>query len=86
MVTHNHPQGGTFSYRDVMSACLHQVQELRAVTPQNTFSLRGGTRKLNLETWTNVSRAVKRLGLTPENAHEVWKTVARENGLNYVVS
>ena len=89
VLSHNHPQGGSFTLSDVSTACLNHASELRAVSAHNTFSLRGGNRGLDPRNFSNISKAVHRLapgGLTPDNAHAVWKQVAAENGLNYVVS
>jgi SPP1 gp7 family putative phage head morphogenesis protein len=89
VVTHNHPDGGPFSLKDVITACTYELAELRIVTAQNSFSLRPGSRRLDKRNLENILRAVQRLapkGLVQSNAHAVWKTVATENGLNYVVS
>lgn len=38
--THNHPNGGTFSNKDVLMAATYDILELRVVTPQFRFSMR----------------------------------------------
>lgn len=39
VVTHNHPIGYSFSEDDILSCITYRMQELRIVTPRNTYSL-----------------------------------------------
>ena len=89
VVTHNHPLGVTFSLQDMVTACTYQIGELRVITNENTFSIRNGSHKLDPRNLDNVVKAIQRLRpkvLSRKNLHEAMKTVAKENGLHYVVT
>jgi hypothetical protein len=86
VVSHSHPQGGTFSLKDLEFAFAYHLKELRAVTPNGVYSITAQGAKFNGKEIDNVRKAWTRLAGNASNPAEVdkaLKKIAEENGFIY---
>lgn len=86
IVTHNHPGGMPFSPGDIIIAITWGLAELRAVSPQVSYSLRIAEFDLRrlAEVWAILNRHLRR-PITAAKAHAALQEIARNLGMHYVV-
>lgn len=81
VVTHYHPDGGSFSPDDLEQAFTFRLKELRAVTPNGVYSIIAAGDQFDPRQLENIRRAWKRL--EKKDPVEALKQIAKENGFTF---